>query len=101
MLLAAAAWPSLPVHPPAVCPLRSTTGLPCPLCGMTRAVVAAVRGDLAGSLRFNPAGILVVLLALAIVVLGPHLRRLRPPIPAIAAALTLLWVYNLTLNPTF
>ena len=41
----------LPVHPPLACPLLARTGIPCPLCGMTRAVVAAVHGDIIGSLR--------------------------------------------------
>ncbi len=60
---AAAIWPVLPLHPPLACPLRSITGIPCPLCGMTRACIAAVHGHLGASLAFNPGGILVVLLA--------------------------------------
>ncbi|MGH9135650.1 MAG: DUF2752 domain-containing protein [Acidimicrobiales bacterium] len=32
-----------------------------PLCGMTRGVAAATRGDLAGAVRFNPASPIVVL----------------------------------------
>ena len=60
---AAAIWPVLPLHPPLACPLRSITGIPCPLCGMTRACIVAVHGHLGASLAFNPGGILVVLLA--------------------------------------
>jgi hypothetical protein len=101
---AAAVWPLLPVHPPLACPLRATTGIPCPFCGLTRAVVAAVQGDLAASVRYNPLGILVVLLAV-IVVARPQV--LRPRLPARAAPFllgggaALLWAYNVTLNPTF
>ena len=36
------------------CLLASTTGLPCPGCGSTRAFVALIRGDVAGSLRYHP-----------------------------------------------
>ena len=61
----AAVWPVLPAHPPLVCPLRAATGIPCPLCGMTRACVAVAHGHLATSLAFNPAGVLVVLAAVA------------------------------------
>ena len=60
MLGIAVAWPRLPVHAPLACPFRAVTGVPCPLCGMTRAVVSAMHGHLLESLRFNPAGLLLV-----------------------------------------
>ncbi|MFM8238139.1 MAG: DUF2752 domain-containing protein [Actinomycetota bacterium] len=97
-----AVWPLLPVHPPLVCPLRVTTGIPCPLCGITRACTAAVRGDLAASVAYNPAGILVIVAAVALLV-RPALasRMLHPPVPLIAALLGGLWVWNVGFNPTF
>jgi hypothetical protein len=100
MIGAAAAWPLLPVHPPFVCPLRTMTGIPCPFCGMTRAVVAAVHGDIFGSLRYNPLGIFIALLAIAII-LRPQLLRIRPPIWLLVAGFAGLWAYNIALNPTF
>jgi hypothetical protein len=36
------------------CPLRTLTGIPCPLCGMTTAATALASGDLAGALVANP-----------------------------------------------
>ena len=36
------------------CTLRSITGLPCPGCGLTRALIAALRGDLAAALQLHP-----------------------------------------------
>lgn len=104
MLAAAAVWPLLPVHPPLACPLRSATGIPCPLCGMTRAVVAAVHGDLVGSLRYNPGGLIVVFAAIALLVGGWRLTRIRLPDSVLPPALALLgglWVYNIAWNPTF
>jgi hypothetical protein len=100
MLGAALVWPVLPVHPPSVCPLRTTTGIPCPFCGMTRAVVAAVHGHLGASLRYNPAGILLVVVALAML-LGWRAQRVHLPAWLLPVCLGLLWVYNVTLNPTF
>jgi len=40
-----------------VCPILASTGSPCASCGMTRAWVWAVRGDLALALRYNAAGV--------------------------------------------
>jgi hypothetical protein len=100
MLGIAAVWPLSPVHPPSVCPLRSLTGIPCPFCGMTRAVVAAVHGHLATSLRFSPGGIVVVVLAIALL-LGWRVERVRYPTWLPVVAFAALWAWNLTLNPTF
>jgi len=98
---AAAIWPILPLHPPLACPLRTLTGIPCPFCGMTRACVAAVHGHLATSLSFNPAGILVVLLAVTALVRPQLLVRVKPPVWVITAALGVLWLWNIGFNPTF
>ncbi len=38
------------------CPFMDLTGVPCPYCGMTRSWIALVRGDVMGSLRYNPGG---------------------------------------------
>lgn len=46
------------------CTFHRLTGLHCPGCGMTRATVAAARGDLVTAFRFNPVGMVVFPLAL-------------------------------------
>lgn len=97
----AAAWPVLPVHPQIACPLRSLTGVPCPFCGMTRAVVAAVHGNILGSLAFNPAGILVLFLAVVAIARPDWLTRLRPPVWSLLAVFGALWLWNVGFNPTF
>jgi uncharacterized protein DUF2752 len=43
-----------------LCLLKSLTGIPCPTCGLTRAICNALHGDWAASLAFHPAGILVL-----------------------------------------
>ncbi len=93
-------WAASPLHPPLLCPLRTLTGVPCPLCGMTRAVSAAMRGDLWASLRFQPAGL--VLLGVGLFLLTRRSRDpVRVPVWVLGAGLALMWAWNLTLNPTF
>lgn len=51
------------VHPPhglnvPLCWMASTTGVPCPGCGLTRSVSCAVRGMLEASWEYHPFGIL-------------------------------------------
>ena len=93
MLAGAAALPILPGHPGLACPLRALTGVPCPLCGMTTSVESTVRLDLDAALRANPAGVVLVVLALALLIARP--RRLGLPSLAIPAALAAMWVFEL------
>jgi len=98
---AAGVWPLLPVHPPLACPLRTLTGIPCPLCGMTRACVAAVHGHLGASLAFNPAGVMVIVAAVIALVRPQWLTRQQVPWRGVGIAIALLWVWNIGFNPTF
>jgi hypothetical protein len=105
MIAAGAVWPLLPVHPQLLCPLRTATGIPCPFCGMTRSVVAAVHGDIVASLRFNPGGIIILLFAVVLLA-RPSLLRAIGARFQLAAWMLLpvgiaLWVYNIGWNPTF
>jgi Protein of unknown function (DUF2752) len=101
LVAVAAVWPTLPFHPSVACPFRSITGVPCPFCGLTRAVVAAVHGHLGTSLVFNPAGIAVLALA-AVAILRPGLlTRLRVPGWALLTVVGALWLWNIGFNPTF
>jgi len=88
-------------HPPMPCPLRSLTGIPCPLCGMSRACAAAAHGHILQSLAFNPAGIVVMLFG-AVLLFRPDLaRRIRPPTWSLILVLGALWIWNIGFNPTF
>jgi hypothetical protein len=42
-----------------VCVFHKMTGLPCPTCGMTRAVCHAVHGHWAQSIAWHPAGLIL------------------------------------------
>jgi hypothetical protein len=84
----------LPGHAGLPCPLRTVTGVPCPLCGMTTGVEDVFRGRLLGALQANPGGPLAV--AAAVVLLAR-----RPPgavrLPAVVLLLVLasMWLFEL------
>lgn len=44
----------------AFCPMALVLHIPCPGCGMTRATLAALRGDFAASFRFHPLALVMV-----------------------------------------
>ncbi|NMH28271.1 DUF2752 domain-containing protein [Flavobacterium silvaticum] len=48
-----------------ICLFKHVVGIPCPSCGVTRAVQLLLQGNVRDSLLMNPLGILVALLALA------------------------------------
>lgn len=64
---------TIPGRPATVCPLRASTGIPCPICGGTTAAVRIGHADVVGALRANP---FVVLGALAVALL-PAVAALR------------------------
>lgn len=56
-----------------VCPVWLAFGVPCPTCGVTRALLALAQGDLAGYVRCHP----LALFLAAAVLLALHHRPLR------------------------
>ena len=57
------------------CPILRFVGIPCPTCGVTRAIVSLIKGDLRGYFSYHP---LAVPLAVA-VALMIHAQRLKHP----------------------
>jgi hypothetical protein len=92
-VVAGVALPLLPVHPPLACPLRTVTGVPCPLCGMTTSVVSTLRLDLETALAATPAGVAAVVAALVVLLARP--RSVRVPVPLPYLALGCMWLYQL------
>jgi hypothetical protein len=94
------------------CVLKATTGLPCPFCGGTRAVVFAARGQWVASLVMNPLGVLLVvggpLLALWLGLCAATGRDLglgaadrflsrRSTVPRFLTFVLALWVWKIVL----
>jgi hypothetical protein len=83
----------VPGHPEVVCPLRATTGVPCPLCGLTTSIEATLRLDLGDAVAATPAGIAAVAAAIVVLVLRP--ARLPVPAALLYGALAAMWLYQL------
>ena len=98
--------PLLGLH---TCAFKGATGLPCPLCGGTRAVQAVLRGDVARASYLNVAALpaVVALVAVAIL-LGYEAMRgravvhwnallpgLRPLLPILVAVFFFYWIFHL------
>ena len=88
------------------CPLYELTGITCPLCGTTRALLCLLRGDLAAAFTCHPLFPLIPAGLLGILLLeGPMKGRrwLTATVVAIAAALCLMnvlrWAHVLPLPP--
>ena len=74
-----------------VCPFRMLTGLPCPLCGATRAFVLFGHGD--G--RWTSDGAVWVVAALLAVVVAVRGRPRLRGAPALAAVAATAWAWAL------
>ena len=86
------------------CPFREVTGLPCPLCGATRAFALAVRGD-GGWTSYNAPWVVLAAAAVllgALALAGARLPRARAPVAVGAALLfaAVAWGYALAQRAT-
>lgn len=41
--------------------MKHLTGIPCPSCGVTRAIILLLHGDIIGSIGMNPFGLIVAI----------------------------------------
>lgn len=82
------------VFPEVWCPLRSSTGVPCPFCGLTTSVTATMHLDLPAAVQANPFGIVAVIAAAGLLFVRKR-TSLRIPIPVIVLGLAVSWVWQL------
>lgn len=77
-----------------ICPFRHLTGLPCPLCGMTRSLLCFFQGDWHASLLWHPLGPLlgigVVSGFCAWIISGSRLKTLAAKLPRFCGILVIL-----------
>jgi hypothetical protein len=84
------------------CPFRAATGLPCPLCGATRAFALAVRGD-GGWTAYNAPWVVVAALAVvagALALAGVRPPRARAQVAAALLVVAVAWAYALAQRGT-
>ena len=74
-----------------LCPLKRLTGIPCPTCGATRAVLALVHGRFIEALQINPLVILIICVLPAL--LWFHFRLCKWMWVVLAVAVTYNWAY--------
>jgi hypothetical protein len=94
MLAAGILLPFLPGHAGLPCPLRTLTGVPCPMCGMTTSVEATLHGHPVAALAANPAGPALVLCAAALLVRRPK-RSLHVPFGLVIFLFAAMWLFEL------
>jgi len=70
-----------------LCPLAGSVGIPCPGCGLTRATLALLHGDLRGALHLHPLVLLLTPLVVSLVVATAWDLLRRPQQKPRAAAL--------------
>lgn len=61
-----------------LCPLAGSFGIPCPGCGLTRATLAMLHGDVRGALQHHPLVFLLTPLVVGVAVAAAW-NLLRPP----------------------
>jgi Protein of unknown function (DUF2752) len=94
MLAAGALLPALPGNAGLPCPLRTLTGIPCPLCGMSTSVTSTMRLRLVDALAANPGGVLLVALTVVLLLVRPA-RLPLPPTWVTVGLVAFLWVWEL------
>ena len=86
------------------CPFRMITGIPCPCCGITRAIIASIHGDFAKSFYYHPLWWLIAINFLAVILSELKLiklpRRLANAFLSISAALILICYFIRLLTHT-
>ncbi len=76
------------------CPIKKLTGIPCPACGSTRAVLALLRGDFKAYLSFNPFAVPLLFVVLGFCHIGLFKRRSLAVVLMLSVCIS-AFIYNI------
>ena len=62
------------------CTIKFITGISCPACGMTRAVLAILHGDTHAALNYHPLVLTLPVLLISVIVYIVNTRRIKPSV---------------------
>ncbi len=65
---------------PVFCPFEALTGIPCPGCGMTRAMLSLIAGNPGDAAAHNPFCFFLLFVVVASILPSRWLARLPPPV---------------------
>jgi hypothetical protein len=68
---------------PFFCPFKALTGIPCPGCGMTRAMLSITKGDFHGAFGYNPFSFFLLFMVVVSVLPGKQAEKLPSIAPVI------------------
>ena len=68
---------------PLFCPFKALTGIPCPGCGMTRAILSITKGDFQGAFGYNPFSFFLLFMVVISVVPGRQVEKLPSMAPVV------------------
>ena len=60
------------------CPIKFITGISCPACGMTRAVLAILHGNIHTALNYHPLVLILPVLLISIIIYMVNNSRIKP-----------------------
>jgi hypothetical protein len=84
---------------PLFCPFKALTGVPCPGCGMTHALVSVAKGDFHSALIYNPFSFFLVFMTALSVIPRRRIEKVPPGLTkcmelslvAVLVSLLLFW----------
>jgi hypothetical protein len=82
----------------AICPFHAITGIPCPGCGMTRAMLSLGQLQFGKAMHFNPFCIFLLIVMVSIVCFGKIPSWLRHPAltRGLLIAVLVYWIIRIT-----
>jgi succinate-acetate transporter protein len=87
---------------PLFCPFKAITGIPCPGCGMTRAILSMTKGDFHGAFAFNPFSFFLLFMVIISTIPAGQITKLPSVAPilmnyfliTVLITVVLYWVFQ-------